>query len=273
MKLIEAIAASPRGWSGASQRAGQWQPQTGKPATWLAGTVRACGSLAAAYKVELDDPSGALIYIVDDVDTRIRPEKLNVTAEQQTEQQQGAAKAERSHREEQRKTTSARTGPGTAADPAPDKTALATLRFGVGDRVMCFVGRKGIFTPESAAIKIQSRYRGRAGRQVATRQRWSKEAELAATHGARVPRSAMDVQSLQRLIYGLEDLAALCFHCGRPCNGQVDGWEWSATQGKRSLLCMSSDSLEPCFVHPIDLTLVCNVQTRSDGEWLLLPEV
>ena len=49
--------------------------------------------------------------------------------------------------------------------------------------------------------------------------------------GARVPRSAMDVQALQRLIYGLEDLSASCFYCGRPCRGQGDGWEWNAAKG------------------------------------------
>eukprot|EP01043_Picozoa_sp_COSAG02_P042772 COSAG02_NODE_3662_length_6405_cov_62.673327_3_plen_780_part_00 len=247
VKLIEAIAASPRGWGDARQRAGQWQrSQVGKPAIWLAGTVRACRSLAAAYKVELDDPSGALIYIVDDVDTRIRPEILGSTTVKQTGQTKGAAGAERSHREEQMKTTSARAALGTEPDPIADKPVALTLRFGVGDRVMCFVGRKGAFTPESAAIRIQSRYRGRAGRHAASRQRWAKEAEVAATHGARVPRSAMDVQSLQRLISGLEDLAALCFHCGRPCHGQGDGCEWSAAKSERSIQCMSSASVETC---------------------------
>ena len=197
----------------------------------------------------------------------------------QNEQTKGAAGAagigERSHREQMKK-ASARIAPGTATDSTADSTvAVGTLRFGVGERVLCLVGRKGAFTPESAAIRIQSRYRGRAGRHAATRQRWSKEAEEAAMHGARVPRSAMDVQSLQRLIYGLEDLAALCFHCGRPCHGQGDGWEWSPTKSKQSIQRMPSNTVQTCCrtTYILMLTLVCNVWTRSDREWLLLPHV
>ena len=45
---------------------------------------------------------------------------------------------------------------------------------------------------------------------------------MAAWQGAKAPRSAVDVQSIQRLIYGLEELASLCFYCGRPCH--ASGW-------------------------------------------------
>ena len=183
VKLIEAIAASPRGW-GSNPRAGQRQS---KAASWVAGTVRACrndtppgfersGSLAAAFTVELDNPSGALIYIVDDVETRIRPETATVV-----EQTKSAARiATGSHQE--RKSARATVSGTALTDPAAENPpASAALRFGVGDRVMCLVGRrKGAFTAESAAVRIQSRYRGRSGRLEATRRRWSKEAEAAA---------------------------------------------------------------------------------------------
>ena len=114
---------------------------------------------------------------------------------------------------------------GVIADGTADSSGNETLAGPipkVGDRVLCLAGRKGDFTPESAAIKIQSRYRGRAGRLEVTRRRWARQAEVAAWQGAKAPRSAVDVQSIQRLIYGLEELASLCFYCGRPCH--ASGW-------------------------------------------------